>query len=73
MTEAAVKPKPEPEVEQRRKYPKPGGAEWAERYAQTMVVFRTLMDVCPSSEPAVAQAMSELAFAFGEDLKRNGS
>jgi hypothetical protein len=70
MTDTA--PKPEPEVADRRRWPKPGGPEWGSRYKQTLELLKKISEVCPSTEPSVRLAIAELANIMADDCKRHG-
>lgn len=65
-------PKPEPEVTDRRRFPKPGSEQWLERYRKTLADLKALRETCPTSDPNVAEAFALLAFAMGKDVEDHG-
>lgn len=63
-------PKPEPEVEDRQRFPKPGSIVWLERYGTVIKALDMMIDANPSTDEAVQLALVELSAAIHEDMHR---
>jgi hypothetical protein len=63
-------PQPEPEVADRKRWPKPGSPPWVDRYQLTLDHIEAAMAASPSSDTRVQLAWVELTAAIHEDFQR---
>ena len=68
MDQVVIRPRPEPEVEDRQLWPVPGSRVWFQRYAVTANLLEEIINECPSATERVQLAMIELSAAVREDI-----
>jgi hypothetical protein len=73
MREELFAPIAEPEVQDLRRYPKPGSPHWLERYQESHDLLQGLHAAIPTPDLRVKLAMVELSEALRDDLLRSAN